>query len=483
MNENYDSATDQELQEMSLLEHLDDLRKYMFRGLIALVVLFPIGVFFSKSLIGQLTAMTKVPTLQAIMPAETFIEQFKVGLIIALFVGIPYLTYLAWSFVAPALYEKEKNWGRNVIISSSLLFGIGACFAFFFILPSTLDFFYSQDIPGVEYKPRLTNVVGFAVQICGATGVMAQLPVITVILYSLGIVSLEKIKNSRRYVLVSILILAAFLTPPDIFSQAAIGIPAYAIFEISLLLCTLIEKTKRGESIQRAIRMAILGLIVLLGGGGFLMIKGVEYLDNRKKQELVTPVDDPTKVEAYSKLAASSDGELEILKFIQGQTTASEQAKVACLGLITHWDKLKAETKEAIAKHAFSAQIQATKINQQWQINASISNHFNIPANFKVQWGIQVDDRIFPWPNADNHYRYISDPNHSKEQVQRLNVEESIPTLKELLKQSSAMNIKSVFTALSATELDSTPALWLKSIESDPLLLNGINPAKNESAN
>ena len=482
MNPDFDTPAD-DLQEMSLLEHLDDLRKYMFRGLVALIVLFPIGVLFAKDLIGKLTSMTKVPTLQAIMPAETFIEQFKVGLIIALFFGIPYLTYLAWNFVSPALYEKEKIWGRNVIVSSSLLFAAGALFAFFFILPSTLDFFYSQDIPGVEYKPRLTNVVGFAVQICGATGVMAQLPVVTVILYSLGIVSLEKIKSSRRYVLIAILVLAALLTPPDIFSQAAIGIPAYAIFEISLLLCSMIDKAKKGESIRSSIRLAILGLTLLLGGGAWLMIKGTEYLAKRKNLQIAAPVDDYSSIASYTKLGEDKEGELEVLKFIADQTAGSKLAKPACLGLIHHWTKLRPETKEAILRHAFVAEINATKTEKIWSIDASISNNFNIPTHFRVQWVIQVDDRQFPWPNQDNHYSYHHSLDHTPEKIQRLKVEESIPALKELLKETRALNIKTTFLALSATELDESPAVWLKTIESEPTLLNGINPVKNESAN
>ena len=312
---------------------------------------------------------------------------------------------------------------------------------------------------------------------------MAQLPVVTVILYSLGIVSLDKIKSSRRYVLVAILVLAALLTPPDIFSQAAIGIPAYAIFEISLLLCSLIEKTKNGESIKSSIRLAILGLLLLLGGGAWLMIKGTEYLEKRKNQQIAAPVEDLSSIESYTKLGVDKSGELEIFKFISDQETGSDLARTACLGLIPHWNKLQDETKEVIFQHAFVAEIQATKTEKTWSIDASITNHFNIPTNFKVQWVIQVEDRQFPWPNQDNQYSYLYSSDRSPEKIQRLKIEKSIPALKELLKETRALNIKTTFLALSATELDESPAVWLKTIESEPTLLNGINPVKNESAN
>ncbi len=379
---------DEQLSEMGLLDHLGDLRTCLFKAIIAICILFPIGIIFSKPLIGQLTSMTTVPTLQAIMPAETFMEQIKVGLIIAAFLVIPYLTYLAWQFVSPALYDKEKSWGKNIVISSTFLFLIGAMFAYFFILPATLDFFYSQNIPGVEYKPRLASITSFALQICGATGLMAQLPVITVILYSLEIVSLEKLKNSRSVVFISILVVSALLTPPDVFSQCMIGIPAYLIFEVSLFLCSIMESKKEGKSIRQKLTQGIIALVILLIIGAYMSIWGVDQLkayQANKKQTI-------------------------------------EQKSV----LTEDWQSLDKNQRAQLIKNNYQFSLSPDN-----GISLNIQNIKNLPVKLEAQLAFELDGKTYLYPNKDFIYRYTYAKDRALDNLSLHNLSATLEILKD----------------------------------------------------
>ncbi|MDD7983409.1 twin-arginine translocase subunit TatC [Lentisphaera marina] len=457
---NYDDyhnadENDENLQEMGLLDHLNDLRVAMFKGLIALLVLFPFGAFMSKPLIGQLTSMTKVPTLQAIMPAETFMEQLKVGLIIAAFMLIPYLTYLAWNFICPALYEKEKQWGKNIVVSSTLLFLAGSMFAYFQILPATLDFFYSQNIPGVEYKPRLASVTGFALQICGASGLMAQLPVITTILYALNIVSLEKLKSSRSIVFISILIVSALLTPPDVFSQCMIGIPAYAIFEISLFLCGLIESKRSGKSIRQKIQQAIIALIILLGGGAYLMTRGADYLEKLKKDR-EAPVTQLSQ-EEVQKLITEPESRIKLFATLEQDKLEKNDRLLILNTMAKNWSELKGIERARLIQNNFILK----PIEDKNSLDIELENFINLPVNFRAQWAFELNEQTYLWPNNEFTYQYKYQENRVLDRLILKNINLAIPALQNINEWS---NVTPLLLILDAKNIDGTNLTELNKI-------------------
>jgi sec-independent protein translocase protein TatC len=458
----HDDEKDENLQEMGLLDHLNDLRVAMFKGLIALLILFPFGAFMSKPLIGQLTSMTKVPTLQAIMPAETFMEQLKVGLIIAAFMLIPYLTFLAWNFICPALYEKEKQWGKNIVVSSTLLFLAGSMFAYFQILPATLDFFYSQNIPGVEYKPRLASVTGFALQICGASGLMAQLPVITTILYALNIVSLEKLRSSRSIVFISILIVSALLTPPDVFSQCMIGIPAYAIFEISLFLCGLIESKRSGKSIRQKIQQAIIALILLLGGGAYLMTRGADYLEQLKKDR-EAPVTQLSQEEVEA-LIAEPESRLKLFSTLE-QTELPKDDRVLILNsMAKKWAELKAIERARLIQSNFILSLKKNKSS----LDVELQNFINLPINFRAQWALELNDETYLWPNNELIYQYRYREDRALDRLILKDVNLAIPALQDPNKWTNTKPILLILEAKNADESNLTELNKISQATSTP---------------
>jgi len=457
---NYDDDEENEesLQEMGLLDHLNDLRVCLFKALIALIILFPFGAIMSKPLIGQLTSMTKVPTLQAIMPAETFMEQLKVGLIIAAFLLIPYLTFLAWNFISPALYDKEKKWGKNIVVSSTLLFLAGAMFAYYQILPATLDFFYSQNIPGVEYKPRLASVTGFALQICGASGLMAQLPVITTILYALNIVSLEKLRSSRSIVFISILVVSALLTPPDVFSQCMIGIPAYAIFEISLFLCGLIESKREGKSIRQKIQQAVIALIILLGGGAYFMVRGADYLEELKLQRNA-PVTQLSAEEVQS-LIAEPDSRLKLFATLEQSELPKDDRQLIIGEMTKKWDTLEAVERARLAQSNFALKL----INNKTSLDLELKNHANLPLNFRAQMAFELDGKTYLWPNNEFVYQYKFREDRPSDHIVLKDINLALPALQNVATWSKIIPILLV---LEAKNLD----------DSNLTELNKISPA------
>ncbi|EDM24881.1 Sec-independent protein secretion pathway component TatC [Lentisphaera araneosa HTCC2155] len=457
---NYDDyeENEEQLQEMGLLDHLNDLRVCLFKALIALIILFPFGAIMSKPLIGQLTSMTKVPTLQAIMPAETFMEQLKVGLIIAAFLLIPYLTFLAWNFISPALYDKEKKWGKNIVVSSTLLFLAGAMFAYYQILPATLDFFYSQNIPGVEYKPRLASVTGFALQICGASGLMAQLPVITTILYALNIVSLEKLRSSRSIVFISILVVSALLTPPDVFSQCMIGIPAYAIFEISLFLCGLIESKREGKSIRQKIQQAVIALIILLGGGAYFMVRGADYLEELKlkRNAPVTQI----SVEEVQSLIAEPESRIKLFSTLEQSELPIDDRQLILGEMTQKWNELEAVERARLVQSNFTL----TLISNEASLDLELKNHANLPLNFRAQWAFELDDKTYLWPNNEFVYQYKFRENRPNDHIILKNINLTLPALQNMATWSQ---IKPILLILEAKNLD----------DSNLTELNKISPA------
>jgi len=457
---NYDDYEENEesLQEMGLLDHLNDLRVCLFKALIALIILFPFGAIMSKPLIGQLTSMTKVPTLQAIMPAETFMEQLKVGLIIAAFLLIPYLTFLAWNFISPALYDKEKKWGKNIVVSSTLLFLAGAMFAYYQILPATLDFFYSQNIPGVEYKPRLASVTGFALQICGASGLMAQLPVITTILYALNIVSLEKLRSSRSIVFISILVVSALLTPPDVFSQCMIGIPAYAIFEISLFLCGLIESKREGKSIRQKIQQAVIALIILLGGGAYFMVRGADYLEELKLQRNA-PVTQLSAEEVQS-LIAKPDSRLKLFATLEQSELPKDDRQLIIGEMTKKWNELEAVERARLAQSNFALKL----INNKTSLDLELKNHANLPLNFRAQVAFELEDKTYLWPNNELVYQYKFREDRPSDNIVLKDINLALPALQNVATWSK---IKPILLVLEAKNLD----------DSNLTELNKISPA------
>ena len=218
----------------NLVAHLEALRSMLIRCLTAIAVgLLPmilIAPYFLDWLIKTIIADSPV-TLNFFSPAEVFILQIKLAVVLDLAVCFPYIAKQVWIFVLPALYDNERRFIRSIVLVSSLLFCTGVVFCIFLILPLIIKFgvsFSSEDLKAVF---GISNVIGLSLWLAVAFGIMFQFPLVTYSLIRSGIASYEAVKSKRRYIFIAILVVAAFLTPPDIVSQLLLALPTYGLFE------------------------------------------------------------------------------------------------------------------------------------------------------------------------------------------------------------------------------------------------------------
>ncbi len=218
----------------NLVAHLEALRSMLIRCLTAIAVgLVPmilIAPYFLDWLIKTIIADSPV-TLNFFSPAEVFILQIKLAVVLDLAVCFPYIAKQVWNFVLPALYDNERRFIRSIVLVSSLLFCTGVVFCIFLILPLIIKFgvsFSSEDLKAVF---GISNVIGLSLWLAVAFGIMFQFPLVTYSLIRSGIASYEAVKSKRRYIFIAILVVAAFLTPPDIVSQLLLALPTYGLFE------------------------------------------------------------------------------------------------------------------------------------------------------------------------------------------------------------------------------------------------------------
>jgi sec-independent protein translocase protein TatC len=244
------SGESEKLAEGTLISHLLELRNRLIRALIVVGIVFiPCGYysndlfeFISKPLLGKLP---KDSHLIATTVTSTFVTPFKLSFFVALFIAIPYVLYQVWAFVAPGLYKHEKRFALPLVLSSILLFYVGVAFAYTFVFPVMFEFFALATPKGVQMMTDINAYLDFALTMFLAFGVAFEVPVVVVLLVITGMVSLEKLKTARGYVLIGIFVIAAILTPPDAISQCIMAIPMYLLYEGGILMARVLSRMRR----------------------------------------------------------------------------------------------------------------------------------------------------------------------------------------------------------------------------------------------
>ncbi|CAH0252591.1 Sec-independent protein translocase protein TatC [Massilia sp. Bi118] len=174
-----------------------------------------------------------------------FLVPMKVTLVLALILSLPWVFYQAWAFVAPGLYTHEKRLVLPLVISSSLLFIAGVAFCYFFVFGRVFHFITHFAPTSIAVMPDIENYLDFVISMCLAFGATFEVPVVVVILVRMGIVSVEKLKSFRPYIIVGAFVIAAIVTPPDVVSQLALAVPMWLLFELGLLLAPVFVRVSR----------------------------------------------------------------------------------------------------------------------------------------------------------------------------------------------------------------------------------------------
>jgi sec-independent protein translocase protein TatC len=226
-------------------DHLDELRHRLIISVLGVALGFAVSYGFSHQLL--LLLQRPMPTrLVFIAPTEAFLVNLKVAFYAGLFLSVPLLLFQMWKFVAPGLYANERRYSLPFLITSTLLFLIGATFAYAVILPIALHFLISQG--GGVWQPNITlsNYLSFCMRLILAAGLVFQFPVLMYFLSKIGVVTPQFLVRNRKYALLAAFVLSAILSPPDVFSQVLLAVPLYLLFEVSIVVA------KRVASVEEA---------------------------------------------------------------------------------------------------------------------------------------------------------------------------------------------------------------------------------------
>ncbi len=265
-------------QEMSFLEHLEELRWHIIRAFLAIVV-FSVVAFIEKDIIfdkiilhpkmpdfwtnrmfGKLADLlgmdsvrinTKEFQLISISMSGQFMTHVWTSIIAGLIVASPYVIYEIWKFIKPALYEKERKYSTGAVFYMSVLFILGVLFGYYLIVPLSVHFLGSYSISeSVANQINILSYINTVTSITLASGVIFELPVLVYVLSKVGILTPDMMTKYRRHAYVVLLIVSAIITPPDVFSQIMVCIPLVMLYEIGIIISRRVNK-KADEELEK----------------------------------------------------------------------------------------------------------------------------------------------------------------------------------------------------------------------------------------
>ena len=258
-----------------LIEHLTELRTRLIKSLVGFIIGMVIAFTMSEPIFNFLTApLCSVLNergqdcgLVFIKAQEGFFVAIRISLLGGFALAFPYIANQMWRFVAPGLYKSEKGAFLPFLIASPFMFFLGAAFAFYVVTPLAFDFFLgfqqlgsggeaevtdgtlSASVPSVIFQGSAEEYLALTIKFIVAFGLCFQLPVLLTLMGKAGLVSSEGLGAVRKYAVVSILVLAALVTPPDVITQVILFVVVYGLYEISIMLVRRVER-KRNEKLR-----------------------------------------------------------------------------------------------------------------------------------------------------------------------------------------------------------------------------------------
>jgi sec-independent protein translocase protein TatC len=232
---------------MPLLDHLIELRKRLIWSAVALILLFLAFFYFAepifKFLAQPLQSRTNQPLVYTAL-TEAFFTYIKLSFFGAFLIGFPFFATQIWLFVAPGLYRHERAAFLPFLISTPIMFYLGAAGVYYFVVPVAWEFFLGFQTEDIQLLPRVSDYLSLLMQLMFAFGLAFELPVLLTLLVRVGIVSTDGLKSKRRYAIVAAFILAAVLTPPDVISQVSLAVPIIVLYEAAIIIGRMIEKKR-----------------------------------------------------------------------------------------------------------------------------------------------------------------------------------------------------------------------------------------------
>ena len=230
-----------------VLEHLDALRAMLLNIILTYAIFCVPGWFLSGPLLDYLLGHA-VPggfTIHYFTLLEPFFVMVKLMLAVAAAMSLPFTLFYIWQFVEPALHDSEKKFIRPLVASSFLLACAGAAAAYFLLMPCVIAFSQSFSGPNMDAVIGVDSFVSMLLILVIAGALVFQFPVVLFTLLTLGIIDVDSMRKRRPFVIIGLLILAGFLTPPDIVSQVALALPCWLFYELSILMFSHYKRKER----------------------------------------------------------------------------------------------------------------------------------------------------------------------------------------------------------------------------------------------
>ena len=228
---------------LPLVEHLEELRKRIIICLVSVFILALLSYFYAETILALL--MKAVGELVFIAPQEAFIAYLKIALFSGLFLSLPVILYQVWKFVSAGLLCKERKYLLIYGPLSFLLFLVGAAFSYQVVLPLGLKFLIDRySTATLQPMISVSKYISFVGMFLLAFGIVFELPLVILFLVKIGLVSPQSLRRRRKEVIAITFILAAVMTPPDIFTQILLAIPILLLYEISLWTAVVVNRRK-----------------------------------------------------------------------------------------------------------------------------------------------------------------------------------------------------------------------------------------------
>lgn len=261
------------INEMSFLDHLEDLRWHLIRSTSAIMIVATLAYIFSKHLFEKVIFAPKdmsFPTykflckmanlinvdstfcgesLPMIIQNRTMAGQFSADIWTSIYAGFiisfPYVIYQLWKFISPGMHKDERKYSRGFIIISSFLFFLGVLFGYYIVTPLSINFLANYSISSiVDNQIDISSYIGLVRSAAIASGLIFELPIIVYFLTKIGLVTPEFLKKYRKYALVIVLVLSAIITPPDVASQIIVAIPILILYQISIYISKVVVRNQ-----------------------------------------------------------------------------------------------------------------------------------------------------------------------------------------------------------------------------------------------
>jgi len=235
----------------TFISHLVELRDRLLRAILAVLVVFLCLFPWARELYAVLAKplLAALPVGGQMIATDVvgvFLVPVKVALLVAFVIALPYVLYQAWGFVAPGLYSHEKRLVLPLVVASSLLFLVGMSFAYFLVFPMVFKFMASIAPEGVAWMTDIDKYLSFVLTTFIAFGMTFQVPVVVIVLVRAGVITIEKLKEFRPYVIVGAFVVGAIFTPPDMISQIMLAVPLCLLYEVGLILARFMAKAPAG---------------------------------------------------------------------------------------------------------------------------------------------------------------------------------------------------------------------------------------------